>query len=83
MAIITRNKKTGTFRRTVKIPADKIGEFERIAKEKGWIIDNLAREKNILKNIPKQNLSQKEMQDIDRMLIADSKEFRKRTFQYE
>ena len=74
--------KQGTLKRTINIQADKIAEFEVIAKNNGWIVDNLANDMAILKNIPQKQFSPSEIEEINACILAESKKYRHATFRF-
>ena len=82
MGIVFKKKKRGTFKRIVKIPADKLAEFEAIAKDKGWLVDGLSKDVAVLKSVPKRDYTPLEMDEINKLILAESKKYRHATFQY-
>ena len=82
MAIIRQRNTIGTLKRTIRIPVNQMAEFEKTMKEKGWTVDNIARDIEVLKNLPKKQYTDSELEIINKEILDECKQYRRETFKF-
>lgn len=82
MAIIRQRNTIGTLKRTIRIPVNQMAEFEKTMKEKGWTVDNIARDIEVLKNLPKKQYTDSELEIINKEILDECKQYRRVTFKF-
>ena len=83
MSVTIKKREQGTFKRVIMVPADKLAEFEQFAKEKGCTIDSLSEDIATIKNMPRKKMTESELEEINKLVLSESKKYRHETFRYE